>query len=316
MASAQAPVAAASATAATWVGGVSSSGGSSGSRATSTRVLRLRGGTVSSGQPQAEPAGDPLAGVAAEDRKRRELVIQGFERKSGLGKRTAEALERGVFKVACPNGEALSNKDTFKEYSRQYKRLCTHLRQNATLGERLNAGDLSGEAVAAMEDEALLSEALRSERDQFRQEGLQEAMGLAAEQFGQWTPSDDWECPVCHNTKCVYLQIVRGFHSYDDNNQEPVITIRCTECKHLWKEDEVEGGRGAAGTFVLDGGDAPAAAKVGAADEQASMVAVPSDKKEPALAMEEVTLHHKAPLIWGKTGETWMLPAGKADGTV
>ncbi|CAK9009038.1 unnamed protein product [Durusdinium trenchii] len=47
----------------------------------------------------------------------------------------------------------------------------------------------------------------------------------------------------------VYIQSFKGFHSHDDNNQEPVITIRCTSCKHLWKEDEVEGGRMAAGSF-------------------------------------------------------------------
>ena len=34
--------------------------------------------------------------------------------------------------------------------------------------------------------------------------------------------------------------------------QEPTITIRCLTCKHLWKEDEEEGGRLAAGALVIE----------------------------------------------------------------
>ena len=54
----------------------------------------------------------------------------------------------------------------------------------------------------------------------------------------------------CDSSQCVYIQMFKGINGDNDNNQEPVITIRCVSCKFLWKEDEMEGGRSAAGSFV------------------------------------------------------------------
>eukprot|EP00927_Polykrikos_kofoidii_P061095 TRINITY_DN55985_c0_g1_i1.p1 TRINITY_DN55985_c0_g1~~TRINITY_DN55985_c0_g1_i1.p1 ORF type:complete len:334 (+),score=48.88 TRINITY_DN55985_c0_g1_i1:79-1002(+) len=230
----------------------------------------------------------PPLPITGEDKERRGVVISGFERKAGLAKHVAEAMERGVFKAACPTGEPLK-RETLKEYTRQYKRLCTHLRQNGNLAKRLTTGEIDPENVAAMDDEALITEAQRTEIQQHRQQGLHEALGESAEDSAHWTPSDSFACPRCECVKCVYISWFKGSHSYDDNNQEPSITIRCTDCKHLWKEDEVEGGRAAAGSLVTE---LPAPQTTGSASEQAS-----SRRKT------------KPPSIWGKSGESWLLPA-------
>ncbi|CAJ1349547.1 unnamed protein product [Effrenium voratum] len=217
-------------------------------------------------------------GQAVTDDKRK-VVIQGFDKKSGLGQSLAEALERGMLKVACPKGESL-NGEQYKAYKYQYKRLCTHLRRNGSLAEKLRSGELDPEQVASLQDEALMAESQKSELQQFRQESLQEALGITAEDSAHWTPSDQFACPRCECNKCVYIQSFKGFHSHDDNNQEPVITIRCTSCKHLWKEDEVEGGRMAAGSFEDCNG------------------VVKTERSE-------------APAIWGgeDRAEPWLLPA-------
>lgn len=232
-------------------------------------------------------AGDGL-GVGP-DRKKREVVIEGFKKKSGLNKGIAEGLEAGIFKVACPNGEPLADgSESFKAYKNQYKRLCTHLRQNSSLGQRLASGDVSAEHAASMADDELMAERQRNERDQLKQESMHDALGAVAEESGHWTPSSDYTCPDCESTQCLYIQWFKGSHSYDDNNMEPVITVRCNICKRLWKEDEVEGGRLAAGTFE------------GPAQPVISTSAAASAKSE-------------APAIWGETQArkvpTWLLPA-------
>ncbi|CAE7226874.1 TFIIS [Symbiodinium natans] len=217
--------------------------------------------------------------AAGNDDSKRQVVIQGFDKKVGLGKRIAEELELGMLQVACPAGEPLAEgSENYKAYKFQYKRLCTHLRRNAALPERLRTGALPPQAMAAMADEALMAEDQKSEMQQFRQESLQEALGITAEDSAHWTPSDQFTCPRCEESKCVYIQSFKGYHSHDDNNQEPVITIRCTSCKHLWKEDEVEGGRMAAGSFVQ--------------------------------GVEE-EIRTEAPAIWGQDDpkESWLLPA-------
>lgn len=217
------------------------------------------------------------------DRSKRDVVVQGFERKAGLGKQTAEALERGLLRVACPLGGGLT-KESCKEYTRQYKRLCTHLRQNPSLGKRLESGELQAESVAGLHDDELMPESHKKEREQFRQENLHEALGEAAEDSAHWTPSESFSCPRCKSDKCLYIQWNNGAHSYDDNNKEPALTLRCMDCKNLWREDEVEGGgRAAAGAF-----DA-------AADVAVLSSAVPPEEKRPAL--------------WDRSGETWLLPA-------
>lgn len=221
------------------------------------------------------------------DAEKRQVVIQGFDKKSGLGKRLATEIERGMLKVACPKGESLAEgSEHYKAYKFQYKRLCTHLRRNNVLSEKLKTGELQAEQLASMADETLMAESQKEELQQFRQENLQEALGITAEDFAHWTPSDNFACPRCECDKCVYIQSFKGFHSHDDNNQEPVITIRCTACKHLWKEDEVEGGRMAAGNFEA------------AADPS---VARPESRSKAT----------EAPSIWGDEtpAESWLLPA-------
>ncbi|CAK9008874.1 unnamed protein product [Durusdinium trenchii] len=227
--------------------------------------------------------GPPERQEKSKDDQRRQAVVQGFDKKSGLGKRLAEGLERGMLKVACPRGEALTEgSEQYKAYKFQYKRLCTHLRRNNILSEKLKSGELDAEELASMGDEALMAESQRNELQQFRQESLQEALGITAEDSAHWTPSDNFACPRCDCDKCVYIQSFKGFHSHDDNNQEPVITIRCTSCKHLWKEDEVEGGRMAAGSF-----------------EDGVVQADPKPERS------------EAPSIWGDEtpAEPWLLPA-------
>ncbi|CAE7639629.1 TFIIS [Symbiodinium sp. CCMP2592] len=226
---------------------------------------------------------DRSANAAKAKDDKRQVVIQGFDKKVGLGKRIAEELEQGMLRAACPAGEPLvEGSENYKAYKFQYKRLCTHLRRNAALSDRLRSGDLLPQSMASMSDEALMADDQKTERQQFRQESLQEAMGITAEDSAHWTPSDQFTCPRCENTKCVYIQSFKGYHSHDDNNQEPVITIRCTSCKFLWKEDEVEGGRMAAGSFVQ--------------------------------SFEEDT-RTAAPSIWAeddKLKESWLLPASSS----
>lgn len=223
------------------------------------------------------------------DRKKREVVIEGFQKKSGLNKSIAEGLEAGMFKAACPNGEPLAEgSESFKAYKNQYKRLCTHLRQNKSLAQRLTSGDVPAEHAASMADDELMAEKHRNERDQLKQESLQEALGPVAEDSAHWTPSSDYTCPDCESTQCLYIQWFKGSHSYDDNNMEPVICVRCVDCKRLWKEDEVEGGRLAAGSFE------------GNAQQVMSTSAAASAKSG-------------APAIWGESqarkAPTWLLPA-------
>ncbi|CAE8637183.1 unnamed protein product [Polarella glacialis] len=234
--------------------------------------------------------------AAKADANKREVVVSGFQKKAGLGKRVAEELELGVFKIACPAGEPLADKsDNYKTYKYQYKRICTHLGRNSSLVQRLVDGQLPAENLPAMDDEALMADVQKNELQQFRQEGLHEALGITAEDSAHWTPSSNYTCPRCENTKCVYITVVKGFHSHDDNNQEPVITIRCTECKHLWKEDEVEGGRVCAGGFV---------------QEVASKVA---DNRLSA-SVASGTEARSRPAIWDQARSrdpNWMLPSTK-----
>jgi len=238
-------------------------------------------------------------GRSGGDTEKRAVVVQGFEKKSGLGKRVAEELERGVLRVACPNGEQLTEGgENYKVYKNQYKRICTHLRRNGSLAQRLSSGELAAEDVATMDDDALMAESQRSERELFKKEGLHEALGITAEDSAHWTPSDSFTCPACESIQCMYIQWFKGFHGYDDNNQEPVITIRCTVCKHLWKEDEVEGGRMAAGTFVFESPGSSVQA---------------SNVPDKPLVQSEKAKGSEPPAIWGETrgrrAPTWLLPA-------
>jgi len=241
------------------------------------------------------------------DDSKRLVVVQGFEKKSGLGKRVSEELERGVLEVACPNGERLAEgSENFKAYKSQYKRLCTHLRQNANLVKRLASGELAAKRVAAMGDEALMAESQRSELEQIRQENLHDALGITAEDSAHWTPSDNYTCPRCGSVECIYIQTIKGSHSYDDNNQEPTITIRCTACKHLWKEDEVEIGGNAAGSFAIEEPKTlpkPADGVAGSATGGAVPAKAPTET--PSLWHE--TERQRAP--------TWLLPAKETDAT-
>merc|ERR1740121_669180 len=88
-----------------------------------------------------------------------------------------------------------------------------------------------------------MADAQREQISQFREEGKREAEAVKAEDTGHWTPSAHFTCPRgCKGNQCLYIQTFKGGHGYDDNNIEPAITIRCKDCRHLWKEDEVEGG--------------------------------------------------------------------------
>jgi len=233
-------------------------------------------------------------------------VVDGFEKKAGVKRPIAEALERGLHGVACPGGEPLSDgSSAFKAYKTQYKRLCTHLRQNASLAKRLASGELAGERLAAMGDEDLMATEWRSELMQFRQESLQEALGVAAEDSGHWTPSENYACPRCEGEKCIYLQSFKGSHQYDDNNQEPVITIRCTGCMHVWKEDDQEGGRLASGSLIVEDTAPPQAPPAPRALRQSEGTTAVLGQVREAPGGDE-----KRPAIWRDEGlhRSWLLP--------
>lgn len=212
------------------------------------------------------------------------MVRQALEKKTGLGRRLAEQIEHSIFKVACPRNEALAEgSENFKEYRNQFKRLSTHLRQNDSISKRLKTGSLQPEQLASMSDQDLLPETRKEEFSQFEREALKEALGVSAEDTAHWTPSRGYTCPLCEATDCLYIQTFKGGHSYDDNNIEPAITVRCRSCRHLWKEDEVEGGRMAAGSE---------GSRV-AADLQAN------SEEKPEVWKEEK----------GRKEPTWLLPA-------
>ena len=62
---------------------------------------------------------------------------------------------------------------------------------------RLANHDLEAAAVATMDDDALMADEQRSEREQFQQEGLQEALGMTVEESAYWTPYNTYTCPRC-----------------------------------------------------------------------------------------------------------------------
>lgn len=201
----------------------------------------LRKGTAAAGKKTA-------AAACQADLKKREVVKQGLEKKSGLSQKIAEELEQGIFKVACPNGEPLNEgNEHFKEYKAQYKRISTHLRRNSSLLKRLKSGDLPAAGMAAMPDKELMADEQLEEISQFQQEGLREALGEMAEDTAHWTPSKDYNCPRCESTECLYIQNFSNCHGYDEKDVDAAITLRCRACRHLWKEDTQEGGRLAAG---------------------------------------------------------------------
>lgn len=263
-----------------------------------------------------------------DDTKKREVLIQGFEKKFELGRAIAEDLECGIWRIACPNMEPLQEgSDSFKEYKSQYKRLCTHLRRSGgSLARRLANGEVRAELVASMADEALMADSQRTELEQFRQENLHEAMGVV--ETAHWTPSAEFTCPACEKTDCIYLQSYNGSHAFDDNNREPAITLRCLGCKHLWKEEEIDGGRMALGDFAVCNESAPtpqlqaslarADGKVGSSPPLSATSAVPAEAADAPVASATMPLRGvkraaEAPSIWGEAEgrvvPTWMLPA-------
>merc|ERR1719291_1142044 len=243
---------------------------------------------------------------SAADGAKRRVVVDGFEKKAGVKRKVAEDLERGLHGVACPGGEPLADGSAaFKDYKTQYKRLCTHIRQNGSLATRLSSGELAGERLAAMSDEDLMAKEQRSELMQFRQEALQEALGIAAEDSGHWTPSDNYACPRCESEKCIYLQSFKGSHQYDDNNIEPVITIRCTACMHLWKEDDQEGGRLASGSLIVKDTEPPQAPPEPRARQQSEGATALLGQAREAAGSDG-----SGPAIWRAEGlhRSWLLP--------
>mmetsp|Transcript_160912 Transcript_160912/g.283544 ORF Transcript_160912/g.283544 Transcript_160912/m.283544 type:complete len:270 (-) Transcript_160912:29-838(-) len=259
------------------------------------------GATHRTATPSASSSSKPSAG---EDSKRT-VVVQGFEKKMGFKRKMAEELEQSIFKVACPQGESLAD-SRFKEYKFQYKRICTLLRRNTSLAGQINAGRIQAKGIAAMDDEALMADSQRTERKQFKEESLQEALGMQVEDSAHWIPSSDWTCPRCESTQCVYIQTFKGYNLYEDN-QEPVVTVRCTACKHLWSEEELDGGRAAAGMTV---GLAAAAVEVGQAQTD---VAEGKSKTSSTAMPRQSAAKTPMPSIWGE-GErsqepTWLFPA-------
>lgn len=193
-------------------------------------------------------------------------------------------LETSIYNRACPKKQALTEGSAeYKEYKFQFKRIGTHLRQNPELILRLKGGELLAEQIVDMDDKDLLTAEKLNQKVEYEQQGLKEALGVTAEDTGHWVPSKSFTCPVCQGRDCVYIEIIKGGHG-DDNNMDPVITVRCKSCRHLWKEDELEGGRMAAGS------------------EEGN-----TDDRAPA-----VSTRGKRPEIWrapSQSAPTWLLPA-------
>lgn len=227
--------------------------------------------------------------VAIGDAKKRAVVVSGFVKK-GLTKRLAEELEQGISDLVCPNAEPLlEGSSNYKEYKSQYKRLCTHIRQNPSLSEQLRNGVLAATRIAGMADEALMGESQRSEIEKHRLENLNDALGITPEDSAHWTHTTNFTCPSCEGTNCLYIQTFKGQHSFDDK-EELTITVRCVGCRLLWKEDEVDGGRVAVGQSAIQDLD------------------LITSKTEQVAKKQR---HGDVPSIWGDGTEkaSWLLPA-------
>ena len=104
---------------------------------------------------------------------------------------------------------------------------------------RLANHELEAAAVATMDDDALMADEQRSERTRaIPARKPARGIGMTVEESAHWTPSNTYTCPRCDGLQCIYIQTFKGLHQYDDNMQEPAITIRCITCKHLWKEPQ------------------------------------------------------------------------------
>merc|ERR1719333_228537 len=102
--------------------------------------------------------GRAQASPSSEQKDPRAAVVEGLQTKTSLKRPIAKELEEGIYRVSCPNSEALGDsryKAALKDYNRQYKRLCTHFRNNASLAERVASGALAARQLAAMDDKAL-----------------------------------------------------------------------------------------------------------------------------------------------------------------
>eukprot|EP00405_Crypthecodinium_cohnii_P048984 CAMPEP_0206606716 /NCGR_PEP_ID=MMETSP0325_2-20121206/51579_1 /ASSEMBLY_ACC=CAM_ASM_000347 /TAXON_ID=2866 /ORGANISM="Crypthecodinium cohnii, Strain Seligo" /LENGTH=644 /DNA_ID=CAMNT_0054123309 /DNA_START=62 /DNA_END=1996 /DNA_ORIENTATION=+ len=171
------------------------------------------------------------------DRQTRMQVTDILQKRGKLPTSDAKRLEDSVFHFACPYG--LEVGDDKKEYQRHYLRICNHLKESGPgcLMEKLKSGEIWHDEVAFLPDEALLSDAKKQKLEAVRQEALKEALITTGAQH-DGTPSEQYTCPGCNSTQCLYKDVQTGWHN---DQQDVTILVQCLNCKYRWKANDDHG---------------------------------------------------------------------------
>ncbi|CAJ1461585.1 unnamed protein product [Effrenium voratum] len=164
----------------------------------------------------------------------RDTVVNGFTQE-GLSKKRSQEMEEGLFNFCCPLG--FIDGEEKKEYSRQYKRLRTHLlaRDEGSLFKRLESQELAARQVAGLPDESLRSKRQQQQFLEARAEGLQAA--LLKTQMVQ-PATEDYSCSKCGSQRCMRNEVQTGWHS---DQQDLTLFVTCLSCGHRWKEGDDHG---------------------------------------------------------------------------
>jgi len=173
----------------------------------------------------------------ATDPKR--IAAIGNLQKKGIVDTVAKAIERGLY-CAATTGEKSMNDKEYKEYQYNYKRICQHFRRNPELLKKLSTATrevlLFAESLGSLSDDKLMSEEQRVLQEQYKQEGLLEALGVDVKDDGMWTPTDVYNCQKCNSENCRYLNTILSSRK-EDQSDDPVVTVRCADCSYLWKAE-------------------------------------------------------------------------------
>mmetsp|Transcript_32493 Transcript_32493/g.72260 ORF Transcript_32493/g.72260 Transcript_32493/m.72260 type:complete len:275 (+) Transcript_32493:72-896(+) len=161
--------------------------------------------------------------------QQRNKVVETFSSKGGLTKRRARELEVCLFNLACPL--ALLEGKYYRQYQRDFKRLCTHLRTRGegNLAERLTQGSITARDAVRLPNSELLSDAQRHSASELKDRALREAT-LGQQELGVAT--DEYVCPSCGGTQCTHKELVTSYHT---DGQDMTILVACSTCNHRWR---------------------------------------------------------------------------------
>ncbi|CAD7951609.1 unnamed protein product [Amoebophrya sp. A120] len=196
--------------------------------------------------------------------ERRKKVIENLTTK-GLLKPIAVEVERGLCDKAvfteknkpvvpsAPNSSKMLTKQEYSEYQIEYRRLVQFFRSNKTLVEKTNQSCFNKTTnkinvqscynLCFLSQAELESEEMTAKRTNLEEKVLQEAMAIDPRDDPRWTKvakNSYYHCPKCNNSEEILMLATVGTHRKEDQSDEPVITLRCLKCDHLWKETDGE----------------------------------------------------------------------------